>query len=440
MKETILQFGTGNFLRAFADWFIDGMQRVGLYDGGIVIVSPTDSARVDLLNAQNCKYNLYLRGIENGTQVNERFEIASVSRAINPYRNFADYLALANLPDLRFIISNTTEAGIEYKEGPFSAVRPAETFPGKLTQLLFARFQAELPGVILLPCELIDQNGAVLKQCVRRYADTWALGADFLRWLEAENSFCNTLVDRIVTGYPAQAEDLFREIGGEDRLLDTAEPYHLWVIEGNYENELPLQKAGFNVIWTDNVAPYKKRKVRVLNGAHTSIVFPALLSGIETVGACLSDDLTNAFLQKCLFDAILPMLGDTKENRDFAAAVLERFANPFIHHKLRSIALNSISKFVVRVLPTMKEYFSMHGSAPKTQVLSLAALIEFYQTDAPSDIEEHISFIRENDIPAILGNAALWGEDISFFVPAVTETAEKIHTLGMREAIRWSIS
>lgn len=441
MKETILQFGTGGFLRAFADWFIDGMRKSGLYDGSVVIVSPTDSGRIDLLQQQECKYHLLLRGLENGATVNDRYAIGSVSRAINPYRSFEDYLALATLPTLRFMISNTTESGIEYREEPFSAETPAVTFPGKLTQLLFARYGAGLPGLIHLPCELIDANGDALRRCVLRYAEHWKLGEGFLRWIEEDNVFSNTLVDRIVTGYPAgDADALCREIGWNDRLLDAAEPYHLWVIEGNYEKELPLCAAGFNVIWTEDVSPYKKRKVRVLNGAHTSIVFPALLSGIGTVGECLRDPLLNQYLQKCLFGAILPVLGDTQENRDFAASVLERFANPFIRHSLRSIALNSVSKFAVRVLPTMLEFREAYGVVPKPQALSLAALIAFYKTDAPTDKEEHILFIRGHEVPEILRNADLWGQDLSVLTPDVLAAAEKIGTIGMREAIKWSIS
>ncbi|MDE6660101.1 MAG: tagaturonate reductase, partial [Eubacterium sp.] len=273
MKEKIIQFGTGNFLRGFADSFVDEMNKQGLFDGKIAIVSPTNSKTIEVLNQQDCIYNLYLRGIENGKEVCEHSEIHSISRAINPYADFDAYLALAHNPDFRFIISNTTEAGIEYVADNQLADKPAKSFPAKLTQLLYERYKAGLNGFVVLACELIDNNGKELQNCVLNYAMQWELGEEFCNWITEENTFCNTLVDRIVTGYP---KDEAEALCPNDALLDTAEIYHLWVIEGNFENELPLQKAGFNVVWTDDVSPFKKRKVRVLNGAHTSMVFPAM--------------------------------------------------------------------------------------------------------------------------------------------------------------------
>ena len=380
MKETILQFGTGNFLRGFADSFVDSLQKQGLYDGKIVIVSPTDSETVEKINAQNGKYHLILRGIDNGKEVCEQTEINAVSRAVNPYRDFASFLSLAENPDLRFIISNTTEAGISFDETCQATDKPAASFPGKLTQFLYRRYQNGLPGFVIFACELIDHNGNELKRCVLKYAEKWNLETDFIRWIEAENTFCNTLVDRIVTGFPKEeAEEIFAEIGCRDALLDTAEPYHLWVIEGSFEKELPLQKGGFHVIWTDDVSPYKKMKVRILNGSHTSLVFPSLLCGVKSVGESLKDSLLNDYLHTCLFDYILPTLGETEENRQFASAVLERFANPYIRHLWKSISLNSVSKFTARVLPTITDYQEKNKSLPKPLVFSLACLIKYYK-------------------------------------------------------------
>ena len=359
MKETILQFGTGNFLRGFADYFIDALNKHGLYDGKIVVISPTNSKSVDKINAQNGRYNLILRGIENGNEVCERTEINSISRAINPYEDFDGFLSLAKNPDLRFIISNTTEAGICFDDACKLTDKPAGSFPAKLTQFLYERYKSGLKGFVILACELIDNNGKELEKCVLKYAEKWQLGNDFIEWVKNENTFCNTLVDRIVTGYPKdEAEQIFDEIGYRDELLDTAEPYHLWVIEGNFEDELPLQKAGFNVIWTDNVAPYKKMKVRILNGSHTSLVFPSLLCGVESVGESIKDEQLKKYLNVCLFDYILPVLDDTDEVNSFANAVLERFANPFIKHLWKSISLNSVSKFTARVLPTVNDNLS----------------------------------------------------------------------------------
>lgn len=441
MKETVLQFGTGNFLRGFADYFIDELNRKGFYSGKIVIASPTDSESVDKINAQNGKYNLILRGIENKKEFCSRTQIEAISRAINPYRNYAEFLSLAENPDLRFIISNTTEAGICFDESCKFSDRPASSFPGKLTQFLFARFTSGLKGFIILSCELIDNNGKELEDCVLKYAKKWNLGKDFIEWIKGENAFCNTLVDRIVTGYPTdEAEKIFAETGFRDNLLDAAEPYHLWVIEGNFESELPLKKAGFNVVWTSDVSPYKKMKVRILNGSHTSLVFPSLLCGVETVGESLEDEQLSSYLNVCLFDYILPTLGETEEHKQFARAVLERFANPYIRHLWKSVSLNSVSKFSARVLPTISEYIEKNKILPKPLVFSLACLIEYYKTNEVQDNKEAVDFIRENEASSILSNTSLWGKDLSSITSLVNESLEMINRNGVREAIKWSMS
>ena len=441
MKETVLQFGTGNFLRGFADYFFDALNKQGLYDGKIVVVSPTNSKAVEKINSQNGRYNLLLRGIENGKEVSSINEIDSINRAINSYDNFDAFLSLAKNPDLRFIISNTTEAGICFDNTCKITDKPADSFPAKLTQFLYQRYKAGLNGFVIFACELIDNNGKELEKCVIKYAEKWELGKDFITWIKSENTFCNTLVDRIVTGYPKdEAELIFDEIGYRDNLLDTAEPYHLWVIEGDFEDELPLQKAGFNVIWTDNVAPYKKMKVRILNGSHTSLVFPSLLCNVETVGESLKDEQLNAFLKTCLFDYILPMLDDTDEIKSFANAVLERFSNPYIRHLWKSISLNSVSKFTARVLPTVNDYIDKKNLMPKPLVFSLACLIEYYKANEVTDSEYAVDYIKNNDIKSILSNTALWGQDLSGMQDYVNESLERIHRDGIREAIRWSMS
>lgn len=441
MKEKILQFGTGNFLRGFADYFIDKLNKDNLYDGKIVIVSPTDSKQVDVIQAQQGKYNLYLRGIKNGREVCRRTEIHSVARAINPYRDFNAYLELALNPDLRFIISNTTEAGIAFSPDDKLTDSPAKSFPAKLTQLLYERYKAKPGGFVIFACELIDNNAKELEKCVLKYAKLWNLEEDFIDWIGNENKFCNTLVDRIVTGYPNdEAQTLFSEIGYEDKLLNTAEPYHLWVIEGDYENELPLSTAGLNVIWADNVTPYKKMKVRILNGSHTSLVFPSLLCGVETVGESLNDDELNPFFNTCLFNYILPALGEGDENRDFASAVLERFANPYIKHMWKSISLNSVSKFTARVLPTIADYIKKYGEIPKPLVFSLACLIEYYQTNDVSDDQSAVDYIKNHSVNDILSNTELWNCDLSSMSAFANECLERIHNNGIREAVRWILS
>lgn len=440
MKEKIIQFGTGNFLRGFADYFIDKLNKENLYDGKTVIVSPTNSKTVDVLNEQNCRYNLYLRGIENGKEICERTEINSISRAINPYNDFDGYIELAQNPCFRFIISNTTEAGIAFSDKDKFTDKPAKSFPAKLTQLLYARYKAGLKGFVILSCELIDNNGRELERCVSEYARLWNLGEDFGKWITDENDFCNTLVDRIVTGYPKdESKQLCAEIGYEDKLLDTAEPYHLWVIEGDYEKELPLHKAGLNVIWTNDVRAYKKMKVRILNGSHTSLVFPSMMCGVDTVRESLDDKDLSEFLNTCLFDYILPTLGETEENRQFAEAVLERFANPYIRHLWQSISLNSLSKFTARVLPTVNDYVDKNNSLPKPLVFSLACLIEYYKANDVQDDKSAVEYIKNYSVKDALSNTELWNCDLSYMLELVEEGIDRIHSDGIREAMKWAL-
>lgn len=441
MKEKIIQFGAGNFLRAFADYFIDKLNKDNLFDGKVVIVSPTNSKTVEKINSQQGKYNLYIRGISDNKEICNRIQIDSISRAINPYMDFDSYISLAHNQDFRYIISNTTEAGIIFSQDDKFNDRPAKSFPAKLTQLLFERYKLNLDGFIIFACELVDNNADVLKECVLKYADLWQLGDDFTKWICNNNHFCNTLVDRIVTGYPKdEAQSLCEEIGFDDKLLDTAEPYHLWAIEGDFENELPLKKAGLNVIWTDDIKPYKKMKVRILNGCHTSLVFASLLCGISTVKQSLDDDDLHKFLNLCMFDYILPTLGDTEENRAFANAVFERFANPYIKHMWKSISLNSVSKFNARVLPTIIDYINKNNAVPKPLAFSLACLIEYYKNNEVNDSENAVNYIREHNIENILSNTDIWDYDLSMLAEIVNESLIKIHKEGIREALRWAMS
>lgn len=435
VKETVVQFGEGGFLRGFVDYFLQKMRDQGLFEGSVVVVQPIEKGMCEMLEKQNCQYNLFLRGIDNGQVVDEHTHIDIINRCINPYTDPEGYMALAENRDLRFVVSNTTEAGIEFVPENRFEDRPAKSFPGKLTQLLYKRFQLGLPGFIVLSCELIDHNGEELEKCCLQYADLWNLGQEFKDWLKKENDFCSTLVDRIVTGFPRDEHAaLCERIGEQDNMMDTAEIFHLWVIQGHHEDELPLQKAGFNVIWTDNVDPYKKRKVRILNGAHTSMVLAARLYGLETVGECLKDEKVSALLKKCIFEEIIPTIGDTEDNRKFGAAVLERFSNPFIRHLLLSIALNSVSKFKARVLPTILEYKAEHGTYPQGLTFSLAALIAFYRTDEANDGEEIMKFMKDASVADILAREDYWGQNLGDLVPVVQEWYDRIQKDGMAKA------
>ena len=437
MKETVIQFGEGNFLRGFFDYFLHNLNKKGLYEGKAVVVQPIAMGRAEELNDCGCKYNLYLRGIQNGEIIKEHTYVESISRCIDPYKSYEDYMALADNPDFRFIVSNTTEAGIEFVESCKLEDKPALSFPGKLTQLLYRRYKNNLKGFVILACELIDNNGTELKKCVMKYADLWNLGEDFKNWLENENHFINTLVDRIVTGYP---NDETKDIHPDDKFLDTAEIFHLWVIEGDFEDEFPLKKAGFNVVWTDDAKPYKKTKVRILNGSHTTLVAGALLMGIETVGDAMNNELTNKFLDHCLQNEILPTIGASESNIAFAGSVLDRFRNPFIQHKWRSIVLNCVSKFAVRVLPTLLEYKQQNGTYPKGLSMALAYLIRFYKYDEPVDAQDVTEAMKNDSIADILANTALWQADLSDMTDMITEYYNKIDELGAKGAMEWILS
>jgi len=385
--EKVLQFGEGNFLRGFVDWMFHRLNEQGLFQGRICVVQPIENGLVDVLNEQDGLYTLILRGIQGGKVVEDKEIITSVSRGINPYKDFDEYLKCAENPELRVIISNTTEAGIKYNPEDKLADTPPASFPGKLTVLLYRRFKAfngdDSKGLIIIPCELIDRNGEQLKKIVLQLSDEWNLGNDFVDWMNRSCYFVNTLVDRIVTGYPRdEIAGLQEQLGYEDKLLDTAEIFHLWVIEGDkqLEEELPFTKAGLNVIWTDDQMPYRERKVRILNGAHTMTVLAAYLYGKDTVKECMDDEVISLYIKKGIFEEIIPTLDLPKEElEEFANAVLERFSNPFIKHYLLSIALNSTSKFKTRVLPSITEYVNRVGKLPKILTFSMAALIAFYK-------------------------------------------------------------
>ncbi len=435
MKETIIQFGEGGFLRSFADVFVHKMNEQGLYDGKVVVVQPIAKGLIPVINEQNGVYHQFLRGIENGQVVNECIKVTSVSRGVDPYTEYAAYLKLAHNPDMRVIISNTTEAGIEYLGTESFDDAPPKSFPAKLTRLLYERFEAGLAGFIILSCELIDNNGKELLDCVLKYAKLWELPETFVQWVQKENHFCNTLVDRICTGYPKdEAEELTAYLGEEDKLMNTAEIFHLWVIEGDFEQEFPLKAAGVNVIWTPDVTPYKKRKVRILNGAHTSMVLAARLYGLSTVKDCLENTTVRAFLDKTLSEEIIPTLGSTEEDITFGKAVLDRFANPFVKHQLLSIALNSVSKFKARVLPTILEYYEERGVLPKCMTFSLAALIAFYRTSEANDNEEIMEFMKSATVADILKKEQYWGRDLSFLLAEVEHYYEIMITQGMEKA------
>lgn len=389
--EKLLQFGEGNFLRAFVDYWFDIANEKAGWNGKCVIVKPRNSPSNlwQKLNEQEGLYTLYLRGMENGIKTNRSRIISSVSRCLNPYTEagFAAMMEVAVSDDLEYVVSNTTEAGIVYDPACRLSDTPCDSFPGKLTQVLYARFRAEKPGLIILPCELNDKNGDLLRSCVHKYIEQWNLEPGFRTFIDKDCLFCNTLVDRIVPGSIKDSTELARceeFCGYHDDLIDVGEVFGVWNIEGPQwlEEKLPFRAAGVNCSVVPDVTPYKKRKVRILNGAHTGFVPGAYLAGFDIVRDCMEDDTVRSFMNKMLHEEIIPLLPLEREDlASFAAAVQDRFQNPFIDHALLSISLNSTSKWRERNLPSLLEYAAGGGALPECLAMSFAAYIAFYSND-----------------------------------------------------------
>lgn len=440
----IVQFGTGVFLRGFADWMIDIVNEKTDFDGSVAVVKSTARGGMDALKAQDCLYTVTLRGLEEGSPSVRHRIVKAVDRVVNSTQEYEAYAALAKLPELRVMLSNTTEAGIVYEEEDAFEFCPPRSFPGKVTKFLYERAvhfdYAQDKGLYILPCELIDDNGSALKSIVLLLAEKWALGDRFLAWLDSSCVFANTLVDRIVTGYPADAEALWKEYGYEDRCIVTAEPYGLWVIAGaeGLEEALPLQKAGLPVVYTDSLAAYRTRKVRILNGAHTSFVPAAYLAGFDIVRDTVKNADFAAFIEKTLQKEVIPTVDLPVDALNaFAGEVLERFANPFIDHKLLAICLNSVSKWRTRILPTVLD----NAEVPQRLAFSLAALITMYKTrtDVVQDDAAALEFILSSELPAILSNASLWGMDLTGirgFADAVTAWYDRIAAVGAKACVK----
>ncbi|MFJ5408084.1 tagaturonate reductase [Pectobacterium punjabense] len=469
--DRVIQFGEGNFLRAFVDWQLDLLNEHTDLDAGIVIVRPIDSDFPPALDTQDGLYTTIIRGLnEQGEAVREPRLIRSVNREINVYRQFDDYLALAHDPNIRFVFSNTTEAGISYHAEDRLSDAPPVSFPAKLTRLLYERFchfdGAADKGWVLLPCELIDYNGVALKELVLRYAAQWELTPTFTAWLNDHNTFCSTLVDRIVTGYPrAEVEALQQEMGYQDTFWDTAEHFYLFVIQGPQwlAEELRLNKLDLNVCIVDDIKPYKERKVAILNGAHTALVPVAFLAGLDTVGESMDDALIGKFVEKTIAEEIVPVLDlPHDELTSFAQAVLSRFRNPFIQHQLLSISLNGMTKFRTRILPQLLTYRERHGELPARLTFALAALIAFYRGERSGEgdalqtyplqddahwLERYSSLwagVKENTVSlaelvnVVLRDADHWEQDLTQVPGLAAQVTEQLQTIverGMRAAV-----
>ncbi|PWM62241.1 MAG: tagaturonate reductase [Subdoligranulum variabile] len=462
--EKVLQFGEGNFLRAFVDYWFDLANEKAGWNGKCVLVQPIAPGLAKMINEQDGLYTLYLRGSENGRKVDDKRVISSVSRCLNPYEkdDYEKMMAVAASEDLEIIVSNTTEAGIVYDPACRKDDCPPSSFPAKLTQVLYHRYQAGRKGILMLACELIDDNGKQLLRCVNQYIDQWELGEGFKKYVNEECTFCGSLVDRIVPGRirdPQEVAELEAKNGYADPLTDVGEVFGVWVIEGDpkLNDVLPFRKAGLeaNVFVTPDMSPYKKRKVRILNGAHTGFVLGAYLAGFDIVRDCMHDDTILRYMNKMLLDEVVPILPlDQEDCRRFAAAVQDRFNNPFVNHELMSISLNSTSKWRARNMPSFLEYVEKNGALPACLTMSFAAYIAFYSNDVQeltdaglvckrakgntytvSDDRWVLEFYNEHKngavpalVHAVMTNEQMWGRDLTQ-VPGFEEATVKNLTM-----------
>lgn len=431
----VVQFGEGNFLRAFVDFVIDKLNEQADFNAGVAVVQPISKGLVPMLNDQGGLYNLFMRGIKNGKEIEAQRTISCIQRSINPFKGYDEYLALAEEKELQFVISNTTEAGISFDEKDTLDGTPHNSFPAKLTALLYKRFQYfkgdTNKGLTIIPCELINHNADTLKEIILKYAELWKLESEFIDWVDKSNSFHNTLVDRIVPGYPKDDIETYqKQLEFEDKLIVTAEVFLLWVIEGGdkLKQKIPFNKIEENILVVKDMQPYRTRKVRILNGAHTTMVPFSILFGNETVKETIDHDFTGEFIKKAVFEEINPTLSLGKEELDsFAGEVFDRFRNPFIKHQLASIALNSISKFKVRVLPSLLAFQEKNNELPLRLTYAMACLFRFYRgewngkllpVNDDSEVTDFFNKVWEQhsykDISEqILQKKEFWGQDLS---------------------------
>lgn len=407
----VIQFGGGVFLRGFFNWMMQKAIDAGKYDGSAVIVRSRTRGKDPL---EDCGYR-YLHLARDGAHSDETF-VDCIAGSVSASENYEGFLQLADVASVDVIVSNTTEAGIVYEACERPADQCPQSFPAKLTALLYRRYLGTGKGFLILPCELIENNGDRLREIVLRHAADWTLGTSFEAWIKHECSFRNTLVDRIVSGKP-ENNGFHPELSVEQ--INMSEYYHLFCIEGEEDPRLPFASCGLHTLWVPSVDAYRTIKVRLLNGAHTSMIPYAMLCGLESVGDCLADPNVKAHLCGCLDEIVESLDVDRKEAQEYASDVLTRFQNPYVHHLCASISLNSISKFRVRVLPSILSYLEKQGKPPKRLLFAFAKLIEFYQMGTPNDDPALISYIKQATLEAILSNQTLWGQDLTFLTKEI---------------------
>ena len=461
--EKVIQFGEGNFLRAFVDWIIYNMNEKTDFNGSVVVVQPIEKGMIDMLNAQDCLYHVNLQGLDNGEPVNSLTKIDVISRALNAYTQTYEFMQLAEQPEIRFVISNTTEAGIAFDPACKFSDKPASSYPGKLTQLLYRRFchcQGDMSkGLIVFPCELIFLNGHKLKECILQYIDLWELGDEFKHWFLNACGVYATLVDRIVPGFPRKEIDAIKaKLDYDDNMVVQGEFFHLWVIEApaTIADEFPADKAGLNVLFVPSEEPYHERKVTLLNGPHTVLSPVAYLSGINIVRDACQHPVVGQYINKVMCEELMETLNLPKEElQKFAADVLERFVNPFVDHQVTSIMLNSFPKYETRDLPGLKTYLARKGELPKGLVLGLAAIITYYKGGVradgaeivPNDAPEIMALLKElwatgdtrKVAEGVLAEESIWKSNLNA-IPGLTDLVvqylDSIQSVGMLETVK----
>ncbi len=471
--ERIIQFGEGNFLRCFVDWIIYKMNRKTDFNSSVVVVQPIEKGMVDWLNGQDCLYHVNLQGRLNGEKVDKLTRIDCISRALNPYTQNQAFIALAEQPEIRFVISNTTEAGIAFDPSCRFSDAPASSYPGKLTQLLFHRYEtfngATDKGLIIMPCELIFLNGHHLKECIFQYIELWKedFGTKyegFKDWFTNYCYVCATLVDRIVPGFPRKDINQIQErICYRDNMVVQGEAFHLWVIEKpenmsieDLKSEFPAEKAGLNVLIAESEKPYHERKVTLLNGPHTVLSPVAFLSGINIVRDACNHEVVGKYIHKVQFDELMQTLNlPMDELEKFAGDVLERFNNPYVDHQVTSIMLNSFPKYETRDLPGLKTFLERKGCLPEGLVFGLAAIITYYRGGkrddgteiVPNDAPEIMQFLKDlwatgdtqKVAEGVLAAEFIWHENLNS-IPGLTQLVKQdldlISNKGMLEALK----
>lgn len=461
--EKVIQFGEGNFLRAFVDWIIFNMNEKTDFNGSVVVVQPIENGMIDMLNGQDCLYHVNLQGLDNGEPVNSLTKIDVISRALNVYTQNDEFMRLAEQPEMRFVISNTTEAGITFDPTCKFTDKPASSYPGKLTQLLYHRyeyFKGDMSkGLIVFPCELIFLNGHKLKECILQYIELWQLGAEFKDWFLHACGVYATLVDRIVPGFPRkEIDEIKAKLGYDDNMVVQGEFFHLWVIEApaSIADEFPADKAGLNVLFVPSEEPYHERKVTLLNGPHTVLSPVAYLSGINIVRDACQHPVVGKYINKVMCEELMETLNLPKEElQKFAADVLERFVNPFVDHQVTSIMLNSFPKYETRDLPGLKTYLARKGELPKGLVLGLAAIITYYKGGVredgaeiiPNDAPEIMALLKElwatgdtrKVAEGVLAEESIWKSNLNA-IPGLTDLVvqylDSIQSIGMLETVK----